>query len=78
MGWYRKTFSVPGYDASKLYSIEFDGVYMNSTVWINGHELGTWPYGYSSFSYDLTPYLKKSGNVICVRVDNSSVWRMAT
>lgn len=78
MGWYRKTFSVPGYDASKLYSIKFDGVYMNSTVWINGHELGTWPYGYSSFSYDLTPYLKKSGNVICVRVDNSSVWRMAT
>lgn len=72
-GWYRKTFNVPKYSKSKLYSIEFDGVYMNSTVWINGHELGTWPYGYSSFSYDLTPYLKASGNVIAVRVDNSQL-----
>ena len=71
IGWYRKTFDVPGYSKDKLYSVEFDGVYMNSTVWINGHELGTWPYGYSSFSYDLTPYLKASGNVIAVRVDNS-------
>ena len=70
-GWYRKHFDVPGYSRDKNYSIEFDGVYMNSTVWINGHELGTWPYGYSSFSYDLTPYLKASGNVIAVRVDNS-------
>ena len=70
-GWYRKSFNVPGYSRNKEYSIEFDGVYMNSTVWINGVELGTWPYGYSSFSYDLTPYLKASGNVIAVRVDNS-------
>ena len=71
IGWYRKHFSVPGFSNDKRYTIEFDGVYMNSTVWINGHELGTWPYGYSSFSYDLTPYLKASGNVIAVRVDNS-------
>lgn len=71
IGWYRKTFDVPGYDTNCLYSVEFDGVYMNSTVWINGHCLGTWPYGYSSFSYDLTPYLKSSGNVIAVKVDNS-------
>lgn len=70
-GWYRKTFDIPGYGKDRLYSIEFDGIYMNSTVWINGHELGTWPYGYSSFSYDLTPYLKARGNVIAVRVDNS-------
>ena len=71
IGWYRKTFSVPGYSKSKLYSIEFDGVYMNSEVWINGHYLGIYPYGYSSFSYDLTPYLKVRNNVIAVRVDNS-------
>ena len=70
-GWYRKTFDVPGFSKDKLYTVEFDGVYMNSTVWINGHELGTWPYGYSSFSYDLSPYLKARGNVIAVRVDNS-------
>lgn len=71
-GWYRKNFSVPGYNKNKVYTIEFDGVYMNSTVWLNGHLLGTWPYGYSSFSYDLTPYLKKSGNVLAVKVDNSA------
>ena len=70
-GWYRKTFDVPGYSKDRLYSIEFDGVYMNSTVWVNGVCLGTWPYGYSSFSYDLTPVLKARGNVIAVRVDNS-------
>lgn len=70
-GWYRKKFNVPGYSKDKLYSIEFDGVYMNTTVWLNGHELGTWPYGYSSFSFDLTPYLKASGNVLAVRVDNA-------
>ena len=71
MGWYRKTFDVKAFDKNKLYSIEFDGIYMLSTVWINGHELGTWPYGYSSFSYDLTPYLRAKGNVLAVRVDNS-------
>jgi len=71
IGWYRKTFNVKTYNRNKCYSIEFDGIYMNSTVWLNGHLLGTWPYGYSSFSYDLTPYLRKSGNVLAVRVDNS-------
>lgn len=71
IGWYRKTFDVPMYSKERLYSIEFDGVYMNSEVWLNGHYLGKWPYGYSSFSYDLTPYLKARGNVIAVRVDNS-------
>jgi len=71
LGWYRKTFDVKSFDSKKRYNIEFDGVYMNSTVWLNGHLLGTWPYGYSSFSYDLTPYLKKKGNVLAVKVDNS-------
>ena len=72
IGWYRKTFDVPGYDKSRIYTIEFGGVYMNSTVWINGVNLGTWPYGYSTFAYDLSPYLKAKGNVIAVRVDNSA------
>ena len=71
LGWYRKTFDIPGYAKGRKYSIEFDGVYMNSTVYVNGKEVGTWPYGYSSFSYDITPYVKASGNVIAVRVDNS-------
>ena len=72
VGWYRKTFTLPGADKDSRVYVDFDGAYMNTTVYINGHELGTRPYGYASFSYDLTPYLKRDGeNVIAVRVDNS-------
>lgn len=72
VAWYRKSFTIPAADRDKMIYIDFDGVYMNSTVYINGHELGTRPYGYASFSYDITPWLKKDGeNVIAVRVDNA-------
>jgi len=73
VGWYRKTFTVPAGDSGRLVFIDFDGVYRNSEVWINGHYLGKRPYGYSSFRYELTPHLRygKAGNVIAVRVDNS-------
>ncbi|MBR2243786.1 MAG: DUF4982 domain-containing protein [Prevotella sp.] len=72
IGWYRKHFSldceaVPG----NRYFIEFDGVYMNSTVYVNGQEVGHRPYGYSSFEYDITKFLKQGDNVIAVKVDNS-------
>ena len=71
IGWYRKTFTfTPSMKGKQVY-IDFDGVYMNSTVYINGHELGTRPYGYASFSYDLTPWLRPGKNVVAVRVDNS-------
>ena len=68
IGWYRKHFSVGD---PAMYSIEFDGVYMNATVYINGEWLGNRPYGYSSFEYDITRYLRSGDNVIAVRVDNS-------
>ncbi len=69
VGWYRKHFRV---DGSDKFFIEFDGVYMNATVYVNGHRLGMRPYGYSSFEYELTPYLNRHGdNVVAVRVDNS-------
>jgi len=73
IGWYRKAFKVDPAEKDKLFSIEFDGVYRNSEVWINGHLLGNRPYGYSSFRYDLTPWLKYGSeeNIIAVRVDNS-------
>ncbi|MCL6524893.1 MAG: DUF4982 domain-containing protein [Thermoflavifilum sp.] len=72
VGWYRKTFTVSEADRGKLFFIDFDGVYMDSRVWINGHFLGERPYGYSSFEYEITPYLHIGGkNVIAVRVDNS-------
>jgi len=72
IGWYRKTFKAPNDWTGKVISIYFEGVYMNSEVFINGKSLGIYPYGYSSFSYDLTPYLKfDKENVVAVRVDNS-------
>jgi beta-galactosidase len=73
-GWYRKNFSVPESDRGRRVVVRFDGVYQYSTVWINGHELGTRPYGYIVFEYDLTPYLHfgATPNVIAVRVDNSA------
>ena len=71
-GWYRKTFIASKKGQGQIISIEFDGVYMNSSVYINGHLLGTRPYGYISFSYDLTPYINwGKENVIAVKVDNS-------
>ena len=71
-GWYRKTFTLDAADSSKVIYIDFDGVYMNSTVYFNGHELGTRPYGYISFRYDLTPYARwGEENVVAVKVDNS-------
>lgn len=70
--WYRKTFQMGAEDKHKLVGIRFDGVYMNSDVWINGHHLGNYPNGYTPFSYDLTPYLNPTGqdNVLAVRVRN--------
>lgn len=72
IGWYRKTFTVDKADEGKRLYIDFDGVYMNSEVFINGHSLGVRPYGYVSFSYDLTPHIRWGGkNVVAVRVDNA-------
>ena len=70
IGWYRKHFTVN--ETNKLVAVRFDGVYMNAEFWINGHFLGSHPYGYTSFEFDLTPYLKPPGqeNVLAVRVRN--------
>lgn len=73
IGWYRKTFALsPKFRSKKVY-VEFDGVYCNSEVWINGHYLGKRANGYISFRYDLSPYLDFNGgqNCIAVKVDNS-------
>jgi len=72
IGWYRKSFTVPDNLKDKKVMIQFDGVYKNSEVWINEHFLGKRPYGYSSFHYDLTPYLHfDKENVIAVKVDHT-------
>lgn len=74
IGWYRKHFNI-GDGGTRLadsrFFLEFDGVYMNSTVYVNGQKVGFRPYGYSSFEYDITPYVKEGDNVVAVKVDNS-------
>lgn len=72
VGWYRKTFTINKKDKGKQFRITFDGAYMNATVWVNGHKLGTRPYGYESFTYDITQYIYiGQENTIAVKVDNS-------
>ena len=76
VGWYRKTFEAP--PQGKHVFIQFDGVMKNAQVWLNGRKVGKWPYGYSSFYFELTPHLNyEKSNVIAVRCDNqaeSSRW----
>ena len=71
IGWYRKYFSIKKESLSKITYINFDGVYMNSEVWINGNYIAKRPYGYISFRYDISKYLKEGKNTIAVRVDNA-------
>ncbi len=73
IGWYRKAFRAPAEWNGQRVSVEFDGVYRDATVYLNGHKLGTHPYGYTGFTFDLTPQLNGTGsNVLAVRVDNSA------
>jgi beta-galactosidase len=70
VGWYRKTFTIPASDSGRRISVNFDGVFRDSRVWVNGFYLGRESSGYSSFSYDISDYLNYGGtNVIAVRVD---------
>ena len=62
-GWYRKHFTLKNTSGKKVF-IDFDGVYMNAEVWINEHHLGNHPYGYTPFSFDITPYLRQNGEKI--------------
>lgn len=77
-GWYRKNFTLDSSAAGKRIRIDFGGVYMNSTVWVNGNQVGTHPYGYTPFSFDITDYVNFGGdNVITVKVEHqtpSSRW----
>ena len=72
IGWYRKEFDLPASDKGKILWLEFDGVYRNSFVWLNGHCLGRHLSGYSSFRYDISQFANYGGtNVLVVRVDAS-------
>jgi beta-galactosidase len=70
IGWYRKHFTVSEPDKDKRIYIDFDGAMAYSQVWLNGKYVGGWPYGYTSFSLDLTPYvIYGKENIIAVRLD---------
>lgn len=71
IGWYRKAFNYDKSWTGNLVDIKFEGIYLNSEVYINGHFLGKRPNGYVGFTYDLTPYLQKGKNIITVKVDHS-------
>lgn len=74
IGWYKKKFRLPETDSDKVISVLFGGVYNNAQVWLNGKYLGTRPYGYSSFDFDLTPYLHfgNKKNTLLVKVDRTN------
>ena len=76
VGWYRKSFQFT--EEGKTVLLEFDGVMKDARIWVNGEYVGDWAFGYSSFAFDITKYLKPNQeNVIAVRVENvdySSRW----
>jgi beta-galactosidase len=77
VAWYRKSFDLPAADRGRRISLEIDGAMSYSAVWCNGRFVGGWPYGYSSYRLDLTPYLKEGANTLAIRLDNpkeSSRW----
>ncbi|MQY77825.1 MAG: glycoside hydrolase family 2, partial [Bacteroidetes bacterium] len=71
-GWYRKSFTINPNDVNKIIYLQFDGIYMNADVWVNGKHLGYHPNGYTSFYYNITSYLNPGGqpNIIAIRVRN--------
>jgi len=73
IGWYRKHFTVPTSDSGKQIFVDFDGAMAYAKIYLNGNYVGTWPYGYSSFRMNLTPFLKfGQDNVLAVRLDTES------
>ena len=69
-GWYRKTINVPEAWANKQFSLEFEGSFIETEVYLNGHKVGRHVGGYTSFSVDLTPYIHAGENMLAVRVNN--------
>ncbi|MBZ5495599.1 MAG: DUF4982 domain-containing protein [Acidobacteriia bacterium] len=78
VAWYRKSFTLAASDAGKVIFLDIDGAMAYSSVWLNGRFVGGWPYGYSSFRLNLTPYAKPGeSNILAIRLDNlpsSSRW----
>ncbi|HYF70642.1 MAG TPA: beta-galactosidase GalB [Ohtaekwangia sp.] len=78
VAWYRKKLQIPPSDKGRSVFLDIDGAMSYAMVWLNGHLVGGWPYGYASFRLDLTPYIVPGGdNQLAIRLDNppnSSRW----
>ena len=77
VGWYRLNFELPTFEAGKRAIIIFDGAMSQAKVYVNGQEVGFWPYGYNAFHFDITDYVKSGNNELAVRLENetdSSRW----
>ena len=71
-GWYEKRLNIDDIGADDCYILIFDGVYMDTTVYVNGKQAGEWKYGYTTFSFDITDYLADGDNRILVRVNHKA------
>ena len=70
-GWYRKSFTLSSDQKGRRVVIQFDGAYMNATVWLNGKSLGTHPYGYTPFWFDVTKEVSFAAtNILAVKISN--------
>jgi len=71
IGWYRRQLEIPASDNGRAVFLDVDGAMSYATVWLNGHLVGGWPYGYNSWRVDLTPYIVPGGtNQLAIRLDN--------
>ncbi len=69
--WYRKRFTLPDDICGKTVRITFGGVYKHAALWVNSYYLGTWAYGYSTFTFDISEFIREGENVICVRCEHN-------
>lgn len=70
-GEYRRNLHIDSKDDTKLYGLIIEGAYMDSKVYVNGQEAGGWPYGYTTYTVDITPYVNTGDNQLTITVDNS-------
>ena len=76
-GWYRKTLTLPASAIGRRVSLEFDGVFQETEIWVNGRKAGRHVGGYTGFSVDITPFMKPGANLLAVHVDNEWNARVA-
>lgn len=72
VGWYRRAFDLPEFNENQKVYFQFDGAMSHAQVFVNGQKVGIWPYGYNTFYFDVTPYVRKGNNALAVRLENKT------